>query len=126
LHIADLITEASSYERAWVPALAGIGGSIASTIAVVNRCQGGFEKLRGMGIEPTALVDFDDKLFEEAAQGGVITDAQKQMLTDYMANPEATVKAFLAEHPDFLKKTIAAAGKDAPRAKLCIEKKYYA
>ena len=38
LHIADLITEASSYERAWVPVIKELGSTITDTIAVVDRC----------------------------------------------------------------------------------------
>ena len=46
LHIADLVTEASSYERAWIPAIQKIRGDMKWSIAVVDRNQGGKELLR--------------------------------------------------------------------------------
>ena len=39
LHIADLITEASSYERAWIPAIKEKGGQILWSVVVVDRMQ---------------------------------------------------------------------------------------
>ena len=45
LHICDLINTASSYERAWVPAIRGLGADITDTLAVVDRCQNGEEVL---------------------------------------------------------------------------------
>ena len=47
LHIADLVTEASSYERAWIPAIKNICGRMTSTVVIVDRMQGGSE-LRSM------------------------------------------------------------------------------
>ena len=44
LHIADLITVASSYIRAWIPAIKNIGGQMCWSCVVVDRMQGGKEK----------------------------------------------------------------------------------
>ena len=52
LHVADLVTEASSYVRDWIPAVAAGGGRIAYAANVIDRGQGGLETLnenRGCG-----------------------------------------------------------------------------
>ena len=41
LHIADLITVASSYLRAWIPAIEKNGGKMKASCCVVDRMQGG-------------------------------------------------------------------------------------
>ena len=46
LHIADLITVASSYIRAWIPAIRNLGGQVAWSCVVVDRMQGGRLKLK--------------------------------------------------------------------------------
>ena len=43
LHIADLVTVASSYIRAWIPAIKNIGGQMCWSCVVVDRMQGGKE-----------------------------------------------------------------------------------
>lgn len=51
LHIADLITKASSYERAWIPAIKNICGQMTCTVVIIDRKQGGAELL-----EPRCLL----------------------------------------------------------------------
>ena len=59
LHIADLVTEASSYERAWIPAIKNICGRMTSTVVIVDRMQGGSELLEKYGICCFAMVSVD-------------------------------------------------------------------
>ena len=66
LHIADLITEASSYERAWVPAIKALGADIKDTIAVVDRKQNGRAVLSGLGVNMETLTAVDKELFDES------------------------------------------------------------
>ena len=49
VHIADLITVASSYVRAWIPAVEALGAKIAYSLAVVDRDQGGAQILTNAG-----------------------------------------------------------------------------
>ena len=51
LHIADLITEASSYIRAWIPAIKSLDSQIVWSTVVVDRMQGGKEKLENENIK---------------------------------------------------------------------------
>ena len=56
VHIADLVTVASSYIRAWIPAVEGLGAKIACSLAVVDRDQGGSKILADAGCPLTTLV----------------------------------------------------------------------
>ena len=125
LHIADLITEASSYERAWIPAVASFGGNIAWSVVVVDRKQGGEELLSKNGVKSFAMVSIDNSLFSEALEMGLVNQPQYQMLSDYSSNPKECMKKFLKEHPEFLENSLKADVKTAERARLCIEKKIY-
>ncbi|NLC67793.1 MAG: orotate phosphoribosyltransferase, partial [Clostridiaceae bacterium] len=51
LHVADLLTEGSSYEKAWIQAIRKIGGFIRQSVVVVDRKQGGRKLLESHGIE---------------------------------------------------------------------------
>ena len=125
LHIADLITEASSYERAWIPAVASFGGNIAWSVVVVDRKQGGEELLSKNGVKSFAMVSIDNSLFSEALEMGLINQPQYVMLSEYSRNPKECMKKFLKEYPEFLENSLKADVKTAERARLCIEKKIY-
>ena len=122
LHIADLITEASSYERAWIPVIRGLGSEITDTVAVVDRHQNGREVLKGLGVELHALTGINEELFDEAKANGVINDAQKDMIMHFLENPADYMTAFLKANPGFIDAEIAKGGKNKERAELAIEK----
>lgn len=122
LHIADLITEASSYERAWIPVIRGLGSDITDTVAVVDRHQNGREVLKGLGVELHALTGINEELFAEAKANGVINDAQKDMIMHFLENPADYMTAFLRANPGFIDAEIAKGGKNKERAELAIEK----
>ena len=122
LHIADLITEASSYERAWIPVIRGLGSDITDTVAVVDRHQNGREVLKGLGVELHALTGINEELFDEAKANGVINDAQKDMIMHFLENTADYMTAFLKANPGFIDAEIAKGGKNKERAELAIEK----
>lgn len=122
LHIADLITEASSYERAWIPLIRDLGSDITDTVAVVDRHQNGREVLKGLGVELHALTGINEELFDEAKANGVINDAQKVMIMHFLENPADYMTAFLRANPGFIDAEIAKGGKNKERAELAIEK----
>jgi hypothetical protein len=126
LHIADLITEASSYERAWIPAIEGMGGKIFWSVVVVDRMQGGAELLEGKGVKSFAMVSIDKKLFNKACEMKLITEKQKQMLYSYIDHPKLSMQNFLQEHPEFMENALNNDPKTRERAVLCLEKKIYA
>ena len=120
VHIADLITVASSYIRAWIPAVESLGAKIAYSLAVVDRDQGGSDILAKAGCPLTTLVTIKPELFEQAKALGRVTDAQVALVNSFIADPDKFMHDFLIAHPDFLAGEIAKGGKSAQRAELCI------
>lgn len=125
LHIADLITEASSYERAWIPAIEGLGGKICWSVVVVDRMQGGAELLAGKDVKSFAMVFIDKKLFEKAYDMKLITEKQKEMLFSYIDHPKLSMQNFLTEHPEFMENALNSDPKTRERARMCLDKKIY-
>ena len=80
LHIADLVTEASSYFRDWIPLVGEGGGRIAYSANVVDRGQGGIEALCENGVPSSALLRVDEALFKRLAESGHIGSAQADLL----------------------------------------------
>lgn len=125
LHIADLITEASSYERNWIPAIEALEGKILWSVVVVDRKQGGGELLKSKNVESYAMVSVDKSLFEQALTSGHINNEQYSMILKFIDNPKESMKNFLKEHPEFLENALNSDAKTAERAKLCIDKNLY-
>lgn len=122
LHIADLITEASSYERAWIPAIKDLGATITDTIAVVDRKQNGKAVLASLGVNMETLTAVDKELFDEALSNGSITEAQYQLVLQFLKDPDQYMKDFIKTHPTFIDDQIKLGGKNEQRARLAIEK----
>lgn len=125
LHIADLITEASSYIRAWIPAIKALGGKIVWSTVVVDRMQGGKEKLEKEDIKSLSIINIDENLFTEALNMKIINENQFEMLKNFYKNPDETMRNFLIAHPEFLENALASDEKTAARAKLCIDSNLY-
>lgn len=125
LHIADLITEASSYIRAWIPAIKTLGAEIVWSTVVVDRMQGGKEKLENENIKSLSIINIDESLFKKALDMNIINRNQFEMLKNFYANPDETMRKFLIAHPEFLRNALASDEKTASRAKLCIDSNLY-
>lgn len=125
LHVADLLNQASSYLRAWIPAIDALGGKIFCSAVVIDRNQGGTEKLVDAGINSLALININEPLFEEALKLGVINENQLNMLKEFVKEPDETMKNFLIAHPEFLENALNSDEKTAKRAKLCIDSNLY-
>ncbi len=125
LHIADLITEASSYERAWIPAINNICGQMTESVVVVDRLQGGSELLEKNEVCSFAMVSINKSFFDKALELRHIDIGQYNMLMSYTADPHSSMKAFLTGHPEFLQDALKADARTRERAQLCIEKKIY-
>ncbi|NLN65554.1 MAG: orotate phosphoribosyltransferase [Clostridiaceae bacterium] len=122
LHIADLITSASSYERSWMPVIRNASGVMKSSYVIIDRMQGGHELLKSMGVASHSLVRIDSNIFKGALEKQYIDEEQFQMVTRYMEDPDGFMKDFFLENPDFLEKALHGDEKTAQRARLCIEK----
>lgn len=125
LHVADLITTASSYERAWVPAIQKLNGVMKWSLVVVDRLQGGGEVLKKLGVDSHSLVRIDREVFEKAFAEGYINEGQLHLVQDYMQDGEKSMRSFLEHHPQFLKQALEGGGKEAERASLLLQNNFY-
>lgn len=125
LHIADLITEASSYERAWIPSIGSLGADIVSSLVVVDRKQGGAELLSRFGVKSFSMVNIDKNMFGQALSMGLINKEQFAMLERYIADPKGSMRDFLQENPQFMENALKSDEKTRERAKICLEKGFY-
>ncbi|HAA25297.1 MAG TPA: orotate phosphoribosyltransferase [Ruminiclostridium sp.] len=124
IHIADIITTASSFERAWVPAIRKISGNLEHSFVIVDRMQGGAETLKKLGVASHSLANIDAGVFRSAYEKKYINKDQYNVVCDYIKDPDAFMRNFFSENPDFIKKALSGDEKTAQRARLCIEKGY--
>lgn len=125
LHVADLVTAASSYVRAWIPAVQSLGAEIVWSVVVVDRMQGGNDRLKDLGIEAYSLLQIAPDMFKKALELGIISEEQNAMLNEFYEAPDETMKKFLIEHPEFLENALKSDEKTIVRARLCIEGDLY-
>ena len=125
LHIADLITVASSYIRAWIPAIKNLGSNICWSCVVVDRMQGGKDKIEAEGIRSLSLVQVDEELFKKAFDMGIINEAQVEMLNGFFEDPDNTMREFLINHPEFIENSLKADEKTQKRARLLLDSNLY-
>ena len=125
LHIADLITEASSFERAWIPAISNKGGNIKWSVVVVDRKQGGEKVLNGFNIKSYAMVGVDVDLFEKALDMGMISEEQFEMIKEYIKNPKESMANFLKKNPEFIEQALNSDDRTKERVKLMLDKNIY-
>ncbi len=125
LHVADLVTAASSYLRAWIPAIQSLGAEIVWSTVVVDRMQGGNDRLRELGINAYSLVQIAPEMFKKALDLGIISEEQNIMLNKFFEDPDGTMRKFLIEHPEFLENALKSDEKTIVRARLCLEGDLY-
>ena len=125
LHVADLVTVASSYLRAWIPAIKNLGAKMCWSCVVVDRMQGGTEKIEAEGIKALSLVNVDDSLFKKALELNIINNSQYDMLCNFFKNPDDTMREFLINHPEFLENSLNSDEKTKKRAQLLINSNLY-
>ena len=125
LHVADLITFASSYIRAWIPAIKNLGASILWSCVVVDRMQGGKEKLEAEGVKSLSLVNVDTDLFKKALELGFINNNQLELLNKFFKSPDDCMREFLINHPEFIENALNSDEKTKKRAQLLVDGNLY-
>ena len=126
LHVSDIITTASSYEKSWAPALIKAGTRIHTSLTILDRMQGGAAVLESLGIRHVSVARLDRGFFGRALKQGYIDGTQYEMLLGYIDNPDAAMRTFINNNPNFLKDALSAGGKEAERARMCIDSGIYA
>lgn len=125
LHIADLITEGSSYERSWIPTLAEMGLIMTDTVVCVNRNQGGNVLLKEKGVNLHSLISVDRDMFESLYEKKLIDEKQYNLILEYTKDPDGAMKRFVLNNPSFLENALNGDERTRERALLCIEKGFY-
>ena len=125
LHVADLLTKASSYVNYWAPAIQKLGSNIVWSATVVDRLEGGKPTLKALGIESLSLIQLDNSLFETALELNIILPAQLEMLNDFKKDPYTYMRNFLIAHPEFLENALKSDPKTVKRAQYCIDNDLY-
>ncbi len=126
LHVADLLNQSASFTRAWIPAIKNLGSNIVWSIFAVDRMQGGTETLSSEGVKVFSLLQIDENLFDEAFKLNIINKSQLEMLKNFKADPDGTMKKFLIDNPDFIENTLKSDNEKAKkRAQLLIDQNLY-
>ena len=122
LHVADIVTLASSWLERWLPAVEECNGSIHYGFAILDRCQGGLSRLAAAGVEAVVLQNTDSDFFSAAVEAGMLSQAQADQVVAFLRDPAAYEKELLAAQPEFLLEEIAAGGRNGERARLYLER----
>jgi orotate phosphoribosyltransferase len=126
VHVADLVTEASSYERAWIPAIRDRGGEMTFSVNVVDRAQGGMNVLDKAGVPATALLRVDEDLLDALRRKHLVAEEQHETLIAYFRDPQKSMAAFLKQNPDFLQAALCCDDeRTASRARQLVEQDPY-
>lgn len=125
LHIADMLNQASSYIRAWIPAIQNLNAEILWSLVPVDRMQGGSQRLQDLGINSLSIVKIAPSTFQRALELNIINKNQLDMLNKFYENPDETMREFLIKHPDFIQNALNSDAKSVKRAKLCLDNNLY-
>jgi len=125
LLISDIIGGGNTYNRIWIPAINEVGGSTVAVYNIIDRSQGGSDRLVMLGIPPFSLCETDSTFFREAFEYNLIDQGQLDFTLAYIADPIKSMLDFVREHPDFITKSLEADEKTKAAAMLCLEHGYY-
>jgi orotidine-5'-phosphate decarboxylase len=117
VHVADLITEGSSYYTGkdgkvsgWLPMLAQAGAKVKDSLIVATRLQGGEEMLRERGVTAHTFVSIDDTFLQEHSNN-------PERAVAYFKDPEKWSKEYLSTNgARALAKNFDPCGKNVDRA----------
>ena len=106
MHIADLLNKASSFTRAWIPAIQNLGSNIVWSAFAVDRMEGGTQVLTNGEVKVLSLLQIDNALFEKALELKVINKKQLEVLQNFRKDPDGSMKQFLIDHPEFIENSL--------------------
>lgn len=126
LHIADLLNQAASFTRAWIPAIENLGSKIKWAEFVIDRVDGGTEVMKNCNIEVLSLLKIDDELFTKALNLNIINEKQLNLLREFKKDQMGSMKNFLIEHPEFIENSLKSDNsKTQKRVHLLIDQDIY-
>ncbi len=110
-HLADLVTEASSYKRSWIPAIDKKEGKMIFSGAVVDRNQGGKDFFISEKIDFFSLVTINDEFFVDANRANIINSKQLELIRAFTKDPVEYGKEFIINNREFLKQSLKSTDK---------------
>lgn len=126
VHVADLITEASSYLRAWIPAIRDRQGKMEYTISVVDRGQGGIDILEKEGLDVCACVSINSTFLQTVKKEGIITEKQLKLIEAFSKDPDSYGRDFITANPDFLTTSLVSSDPGIKsKARRCVDENPY-
>ena len=123
-HICDLITQASSFNRAWIPAIKKINGQLSYVISIVDRDEGGNIFFIKNKIKYFSFVNIDKNFMKNLLNNKIINNDQLKIIQDFKKNIMLFGKNYLLKNPEFLKSSLSD-NKTSAKAVRCINENIY-
>ncbi len=123
-HICDLVTQASSYKRAWIPALKKINAKLSFTAAVVDRDEGGTDYFNKLKIKYYSAVLINKVFLNDLLKNNIINNNQYNLIIDFKKNPINYGKTYLTNNPQYLLSSLNDI-KNSTKVKTCINENPY-
>jgi adenine/guanine phosphoribosyltransferase-like PRPP-binding protein len=98
LHVADIINQASSYLKRWIPMLSNIGVEFSNTLTVAVRSQEGIDNLMKNNVSVISPIVVDRSLFTEAFNLGLITEFANNEIGLFYDSSKEWTRYFLSEN----------------------------
>ncbi|HHV41369.1 MAG TPA: hypothetical protein GXX72_00765 [Clostridiaceae bacterium] len=124
LHIADIVTVASSFFRSWIPQVQAAAANLKYAAAILDRGQGGDKRLAEVGIMLSTLGTTDACFFARAVESNLISQEQADVCLAFLRDPDQYMANFLNSNPDFIAEELAKGGKNKERAQLALDMGY--
>ncbi len=105
-HICDLITQASSHKRSWIPAIESINGEIIFNASIVDRDEGGIKFLENSKIKNLSIVTINKIFLNNLINNKIINQKQSDQIEEFKKNPIDYGKKFISKNPEFLKESL--------------------
>lgn len=104
LHVADLINNAASYFKSWLPILEETGLKMMGTACVINRGSVGIDKLKEAGIPTCSLKTIDQAFFDDLRTIRLIDETVAQEIDLYFSSKEDWARKYILSKPDLIGK----------------------
>lgn len=98
LHVADIINQASSYEKKWIPILKSTGAKFTETLSVAVRNEEGVNTLKKNNITVLSPIIVDRELFTVAYDLGLISEFSLKEINLFYDAPKAWTINYLSEN----------------------------
>ncbi len=123
-HICDLVTQASSHKRAWIPAVRNIKGRIIINASIVDRDEGAGSFFKSEKIRDISMVKINKSFVKSLLANKIIDKQQAAQIMTFKKDPDKYGRDFIIQNPGFLKKS-AENNSTKPKAQRCIDENPY-